>query len=172
MPLLLLPLLREGARFAQLDLLPRPLRALARSVLGGEVRLARLLRVSLLRLHGDCHASNVLWIEEADAKQGDPLRSAGPHFVDFDDSRTGPAVQDLWMLLSGSRTERQQQLGAVLDGYEQFMDFDRRELALIEPLRTLRMIHHSAWIARRAQRGSRAASSGPTVLNVLPSKGS
>lgn len=90
-----------------------------------------------LRLHGDCHLGNILWT------------GAGPHFVDLDDTLTGPAVQDLWMLLSGSRAERGKQLGAVLDGYEQFMDFDRRELALIEPLRTLRMIHHSAWIARR-----------------------
>ena len=90
-----------------------------------------------LRLHGDCHLGNILWT------------AAGPHFVDLDDALTGPAVQDLWMLLSGNRAERQRQLGAVLDGYEQFMDFDRRELALIEPLRTLRIVHHSAWIARR-----------------------
>lgn len=90
-----------------------------------------------LRLHGDCHLGNILWT------------AAGPHFVDLDDALTGPAVQDLWMLLSGNRAERQTQLGAVLDGYEQFKEFDRRELALIEPLRTLRMIHHSAWIARR-----------------------
>jgi Ser/Thr protein kinase RdoA (MazF antagonist) len=90
-----------------------------------------------LRLHGDCHLGNILWT------------AAGPHFVDLDDALTGPAVQDLWMLLSGPRTERQKQLGAVLDGYEQFMDFDRHELALIEPLRTLRIVHHSAWIARR-----------------------
>jgi Ser/Thr protein kinase RdoA (MazF antagonist) len=90
-----------------------------------------------LRLHGDCHLGNILWT------------AAGPHFVDLDDALTGPAVQDLWMLLSGSRADRQRQLGAVLDGYEQFMDFDRRELALIEPLRTLRIVHHSAWIARR-----------------------
>lgn len=90
-----------------------------------------------LRLHGDCHLGNILWT------------AAGPHFVDLDDALTGPAVQDLWMLLSGPRAERQKQLGAVLDGYEQFMDFDRRELALIEPLRTLRIVHHSAWIARR-----------------------
>jgi Ser/Thr protein kinase RdoA (MazF antagonist) len=93
--------------------------------------------LKLLRLHGDCHLGNILWT------------AAGPHFVDLDDAVTGPAVQDLWMLLSGGRPERTRQLGAVLDGYEQFMDFDRRELALIEPLRTLRMIHHSAWIARR-----------------------
>ncbi len=90
-----------------------------------------------LRLHGDCHLGNILWT------------AAGPHFVDLDDALTGPAVQDLWMLLSGERAERQKQLGALLDGYEQFRDFDRRELALIEPLRTLRLIHYSAWLARR-----------------------
>ena len=90
-----------------------------------------------LRLHGDCHMGNVLWTAQ------------GPHFVDLDDAMTGPAVQDLWMLLSGDRAAMSRQLAAVLDGYEQFMDFDRRELRLIEPLRTLRMIHHSAWIAMR-----------------------
>ncbi|GLS15135.1 serine/threonine protein kinase [Hydrogenophaga electricum] len=95
-----------------------------------------------LRLHGDCHPGNILWTPD-----GQP--GAGPHFVDLDDARTGPAVQDLWMLLSGERAQRNQQLGALLDGYEQVRDFDRRELALIEPLRTLRLIHYSAWIARR-----------------------
>ena len=92
----------------------------------------------LLRLHGDCHPGNILWTP-----------AQGPHFVDLDDARTGPAVQDLWMLLSGERVQQQRQLGALLDGYEQFRDFDRRELALIEPLRTLRLIHYSAWLARR-----------------------
>ena len=95
-----------------------------------------------LRLHGDCHPGNILW-----TPQGQP--EPGPHFVDLDDARTGPAVQDLWMLLSGDRRQQNQQLGALLDGYEQFRDFDRRELALIEPLRTLRLIHYSAWLARR-----------------------
>ena len=90
-----------------------------------------------IRLHGDCHLGNVLWA-------GD-----GPHFVDLDDAVTGPATQDLWMLLSGDRGAMTRQLAAVLDGYESFMDFDWRELRLIEPLRTLRMLHHSAWIARR-----------------------
>ena len=89
------------------------------------------------RLHGDCHLGNVLWTDD------------GPHFVDFDDSRMGPAVQDLWMLLSGDRRQRTLQLSGLLDGYEQFRAFDRRELALIEPLRTLRLIHYSAWLARR-----------------------
>lgn len=90
-----------------------------------------------LRLHGDCHLGNVLWTSD------------GPHFVDLDDAMMGPAVQDLWMLLSGDRASMTQQLAAVLEGYEQFMDFDWRELRLVEALRTLRMIHHSAWIARR-----------------------
>ena len=93
--------------------------------------------VSSLRLHGDCHAGNILWTD------------AGPHFVDFDDARTGPAMQDLWMLLSGDRADMTRQLDAVLRGYEVFADFDARELNLIEALRTLRLIHYSAWIARR-----------------------
>jgi Ser/Thr protein kinase RdoA (MazF antagonist) len=98
--------------------------------------------IQRLRLHGDCHPGNILWTPE-----GQP--GAGPHFVDLDDARTGPAVQDLWMLLSGDRRQQTQQLGALVDGYEQFRPFDRRELALIEPLRTLRLIHYSAWLARR-----------------------
>ncbi|MDD2546339.1 MAG: serine/threonine protein kinase [Burkholderiaceae bacterium] len=98
-----------------------------------------------LRLHGDCHPGNILWTPLDEWGRG------GPHFVDLDDARTGPAVQDLWMLLSGDRAQRTQQLSALLEGYEQFRSFDRRELALIEPLRTLRLIHYSAWLARRWQ---------------------
>jgi Ser/Thr protein kinase RdoA (MazF antagonist) len=98
--------------------------------------------IKTLRLHGDCHPGNILWTPI-------DLPGAGPHFVDLDDARTGPAVQDLWMLLSGERPQRTAQLGALLDGYEEVRDFDRRELALIEPLRTLRLIHYSAWLARR-----------------------
>lgn len=94
-------------------------------------------QVATLRLHGDCHPGNVLWTD------------AGPHFVDFDDSRSGPAVQDLWMLLSGERADMTRQLGDVLDGYEAFCEFDRRELHLIEALRTLRLIHYAGWLARR-----------------------
>jgi len=90
-----------------------------------------------IRLHGDCHVGNVLWTE------------AGPHFVDLDDALMGPPVQDLWMLLSGDRETMQRQLYALLSGYEDFMDFDWRQLRLIEALRALRMIHYSAWIARR-----------------------
>jgi Ser/Thr protein kinase RdoA (MazF antagonist) len=99
---------------------------------------AREAGVRHLRLHGDCHPGNILWTPDA-----------GPHFVDLDDARTGPAVQDLWMLFSGERAQRQKQLGALLDGYEQLREFDRAELALIEPLRTLRLVHYSAWLARR-----------------------
>ncbi|MED5622140.1 serine/threonine protein kinase [Ideonella sp. BN130291] len=94
--------------------------------------------IALLRLHGDCHPGNVLWRE-----------GEGPHFVDLDDACTGPAIQDLWMLMSGDRAGMTRQLSELLDGYLQFMPFDRRELQLIEPLRTLRMIHHSAWLAER-----------------------
>ncbi len=89
-----------------------------------------------IRVHGDCHAGNVLWND-------------GPQFVDFDDCCSAPAMQDLWMLLSGSREEQQAQLGTVIDGYEDFMEFDHRELHLLEALRTLRLIHMSGWIAKR-----------------------
>ena len=96
-----------------------------------------------LRLHGDCHMGNVLW-------QGDErVGAVGPQFVDFDDARMGPAAQDLWMLLSGERTEMSGQLADVLAGYEDFADFSPRELHLVEALRTLRLIHSSAWLARR-----------------------
>ncbi len=91
----------------------------------------------ILRLHGDCHMGNVLWTDD------------GPHFVDFDDSRMGPALQDLWMLLSGERDSMARQFRDVLAGYEDFFDFNPRELHLLEALRTLRLIHYSAWLARR-----------------------
>jgi len=102
-----------------------------------------LENANTIRLHGDCHPGNVLWTPLDDAGHG------GPHFVDLDDARMGPAVQDLWMLLSGDRRQRTLQLSTLLDGYEQLRAFDRRELILIEPLRTLRLIHYSAWLARR-----------------------
>ena len=95
-------------------------------------RFAQVGPVANLRLHGDCHAGNVLWTD------------AGPHFVDLDDARSGPAVQDLWMLATTPRA-----LDALLEGYEEFRDFDRRELALIEPLRLMRQIHYAGWIAQR-----------------------
>ena len=91
----------------------------------------------LLRLHGDCHPGNVLWTDD------------GPHFVDLDDSRMGPAIQDLWMLLSGERADMSRQLTDVLAGYEDFFEFEPRELYLLEGLRTLRLLHYSAWLAMR-----------------------
>ncbi len=91
------------------------------------------------RLLGDCHRGNILWAAE------------GPQFVDLDDCLTGPAIQDLWMLLAGGAAEMRRDLVDLLAGYEQFLPFDRTELRLIEPLRALRMIHYSAWLARRWQ---------------------
>jgi Ser/Thr protein kinase RdoA (MazF antagonist) len=92
--------------------------------------------VRAIRLHGDCHPGNLLWRD-------------GPYFVDMDDCQSGPAIQDLWMLLSGDMHEMASQLGDIIEGYRQFCDFDLRELQLIEALRTLRMLHHAAWLARR-----------------------
>jgi Ser/Thr protein kinase RdoA (MazF antagonist) len=102
-----------------------------------EEAFTRCAPLTMLRLHGDCHLGNILWTE------------AGPHFVDLDDALNGPAVQDLWMLLSGEAATSGPEMRRLLSGYEQFMDFDDRQRALVEPLRSLRMIHHSAWIARR-----------------------
>jgi len=126
--------------------LPRELREVYRGVVeqalaGVAACFGRAGTIGTLRLHGDCHEGNVLWTESGPAR--------GPQFVDFDDSRTGPAVQDLWMLLSGERSEMQAMLADVIAGYEDFAEFDRRELHLVEALRTLRLVHYSAWIARR-----------------------
>ncbi len=90
-----------------------------------------------ISLHGDCHPGNVLW------------RDDRPHFVVFDDAMTGPAMQDLWMLLSGDKASRQRQLSEIVEGYELFREFDLRELRLIEPLRAMRVLNYSAWLARR-----------------------
>lgn len=91
-----------------------------------------------LRLHGDCHPGNILWRD-------------GPLFVDLDDARNGPAVQDLWMLLHGERSEQLIQLDILLEAYGEFSDFDTKQLALIEPLRAMRMVYYLAWITRRWQ---------------------
>jgi Ser/Thr protein kinase RdoA (MazF antagonist) len=101
----------------------------ARAFEWGGARVGRIL--------GDCHRGNILWTD------------LGPHFVDLDDCLTGPAIQDIWMLLSGGQQDMRAELVDLLKGYEQFLPFDRSELALIEPLRALRMIHYSAWLARR-----------------------
>ncbi len=118
-------------------LLPPALREpYARAIAALDARIAAgfaaVGAVASLRLHGDCHAGNVLWTD------------AGPHLVDLDDARMGPAVQDLWMLAPTPRA-----LEALLEGYAEFRDFDRRELALIEPLRLMRQIHYAGWIAQR-----------------------
>jgi Ser/Thr protein kinase RdoA (MazF antagonist) len=124
------------------DFIPADIREAWQSVVGQALDGARRCferagEVKSIRLHGDCYAGNVLWTDE------------GPHFVDFDDSRMGPAMQDLWMLLSGDRAAMTRGLIDVLAGYEDFCEFDTRELHLIEALRTLRLIHYSAWLARR-----------------------
>ncbi len=113
-------------------------RTTVRDVLG-ELRASfgRAGRLALIRLHGDCHVGNVLWTD------------AGPHFVDLDDCMTGPAMQDLWMLLSGSREEMTDQLECLLDGYCEFAEFNPAETHLVEALRSLRMIHYAGWLARR-----------------------
>lgn len=99
--------------------------------------MSDLKDIRLIRVHGDCHIGNVLWRDDA------------PHFVDFDDARMAPAVQDIWMLLSGDRHQQQLQLAEIVEGYSEFSDFDARELRLIESLRTLRIINYAAWLARR-----------------------
>lgn len=97
----------------------------------------RIPDLKLIRLHGDCHLGNVLW------------NDAGPHIVDLDDAVMGPAIQDIWMLLSGDPIQIRLQLSIILDAYREFHDFDMRELQLIEAMRTLRMIQYSAWLAKR-----------------------
>ncbi|MCW8962721.1 MAG: serine/threonine protein kinase [Gammaproteobacteria bacterium] len=98
---------------------------------------ARAGATSVIRLHGDCHAGNILWTND------------GPHFVDLDDCRMGPAIQDIWMLLSGEREDMTIQLEDYLEGYTEFHDFNAAELNLIEALRTLRLMHYTAWLGRR-----------------------
>jgi Ser/Thr protein kinase RdoA (MazF antagonist) len=126
----------------QSEFIPADLRGVWASVADQALNGVRLCyqragEIARIRLHGDCHAGNVLYTDD------------GPHFVDFDDCRTGPVMQDLWMLLAGTREEMTRQLRDVLEGYEDFADFDRRQLHLLEALRTLRLIHYSAWLAQR-----------------------
>lgn len=112
-------------------------RSVAQDLLGRLDALFGRVRYSAIRLHGDCHPGNLLYRDETF------------NVVDLDDCRMGPAVQDLWMMLAGERQERLAQLAELIDGYQEFHDFDPRELPLIEGLRALRLLHHSAWIARR-----------------------
>ncbi len=101
-----------------------------------EAAYSRAGNIENIRLHGDCHPGNILWRD-------------GPFFVDLDDCQSGPAIQDLWMLLSGDSEEMAVQMKDILDGYREFYHLNLAELNLIEALRTLRMLHHSAWLARR-----------------------
>ena len=91
---------------------------------------------TVLRLHGDCHAGNILWRD-------------GPMFVDLDDARNGPAIQDLWMLLNGDKAEQRMQLETIIEAYEEFSEFDTAEIGLIEPLRAMRLVYYLAWLMRR-----------------------
>ena len=102
-----------------------------------EAQFAQVSDVILIRSHGDCHGGNILWRDDT------------ANFVDFDDARMAPAVQDLWMLLCGDRPRQTAQLSEVVEGYNEFFTFHPKELRLIEPLRTLRMLHYAAWLARR-----------------------
>jgi Ser/Thr protein kinase RdoA (MazF antagonist) len=106
-----------------------------------DAAFAALQPLATLRLHGDCHTGNVLWRRHGEVSK--------PHIVDLDDAMQGPAVQDMWMLVSGDHSSMARQLDLLLSGYEQFCEFDDRQRALIEPLRTLRMVRHSAWLAER-----------------------
>lgn len=122
--------------------LRRPYVTLCEDLLARIEPVFAAVRPRLLRTHSDCHRGNIISREHADDAQR-------WHFVDLDDSRMTPAVQDIWMLLSGERFERTAQLSEILEGYSEFADFAPKELALIEPLRTLRLMHHAAWLARR-----------------------
>ncbi|MCK4869847.1 MAG: serine/threonine protein kinase [Gammaproteobacteria bacterium] len=102
-----------------------------------EESFERVGEINYIRLHGDIHAGNVLW------------NNAGPHIVDLDDCIMGPAIQDIWMLLSGDAPQTENELERILTGYNTFYEFHPQELHLIEPLRSLRMLNYSAWLARR-----------------------
>jgi Ser/Thr protein kinase RdoA (MazF antagonist) len=93
--------------------------------------------VTHIRVHGDCHSGNILWRDDT------------PHFVDLDDARMAPSVQDIWMLLSGDQERQRAQLSEILEGYGEFNDFNLSELQLVEALRTLRLLHYNAWLAAR-----------------------
>ncbi len=104
-----------------------------------EIAAKQYKTTDLIRLHGDCHAGNILWTD------------AGPHFVDFDDCHMGPAIQDLWMMLSGDRPQQMLQLDTLLSGYEEFFSFEYNQLTLIESLRTMRVVNYMAWLCKRWQ---------------------
>ncbi|MBB3167018.1 serine/threonine protein kinase [Simiduia aestuariiviva] len=111
--------------------------SLCRDLLAGISETFARFSPTQLRLHGDCHPGNILWRDDT------------PHLVDFDDARMGPAIQDIWMLLSGDRQQQLAQLSEIVEGYDMFCNFDARELQFVEALRSLRIMHYSAWLARR-----------------------
>jgi Ser/Thr protein kinase RdoA (MazF antagonist) len=123
------------------DFIPNSLRpayeSLANDLIDRIQHIFESVEYTSVRLHGDCHGGNILW------------RDDSAHFVDFDDARNGPAIQDLWMMLSGDYQQRCIQLADILEGYTEFCDFNPAEISLVESLRTLRILHYSAWLARR-----------------------
>ena len=128
--------------YLEADVVPKDLQAAYGSVardceIAARELLAPMRPTDFLRLHGDCHTGNILWRDDT------------PHFVDLDDCINGPAIQDIWMFLNGETHQREQQLGEFVAGYEEFHDFDPRQLRWIEALRTLRIMHHAHWLARR-----------------------
>lgn len=132
----------EAVAFVTEHFVPSELRtaytSLTRDLLQAvDEKIASAGEIANIRTHGDCHVGNVLW------------RDDNPHFIDLDDARMAPAIQDMWMLLSGDRESQTRQIAEIIDGYEEFRSFNPRELHLIEPLRTLRMMHFAAWIGRR-----------------------
>jgi Ser/Thr protein kinase RdoA (MazF antagonist) len=132
----------DSVALIQENFIPRELQASYRAITQDLLRhidavMAQCGDVSYIRVHGDCHVGNILW------------RDDNPNFVDFDDSRMAPAVQDIWMLLSGDRAEQGAQLAEIVEAYDEFYEFQPRELRLAETLRTLRQLHYSAWLARR-----------------------
>ena len=112
--------------------------AILEPVVNKTLQLYRANKTDNIRLHGDCHPGNILWRD-------------GPTFVDLDDCRSGPAIQDLWMMLSGDRHQQMLQLDTLINAYEEFAEFDNEQLKLIEPLRAMRMVHYMAWLNKRWQ---------------------
>ncbi|BDH47752.1 stress response kinase A [Salmonella enterica subsp. enterica serovar Choleraesuis] len=132
-------LIEPRAEFERSPLIPNKLKTDFLAATDGLIAAVSALwplHLKTLRLHGDCHPGNILWRD-------------GPLFVDLDDARNGPAVQDLWMLLSGDRSEQRMQLETIVEAYEEFSSFDAGELALIEPLRAMRLVYYQAWLLRR-----------------------
>ncbi|RUO27050.1 serine/threonine protein kinase [Aliidiomarina minuta] len=143
-PLLFMPqdLIDAEATLTECSLIPQAMRTPFFTIFRHVVDRLKdfdIKQVNSIRLHGDCHVGNLLWGDQ------------GLTFVDLDDCRQGPAIQDLWMMLSGDRYAQQLQLDTLVDGYDEFASFDTKELALIEPLRAWRIIQYMAWLAKRWQ---------------------